>query len=174
MSGARRTSSLAVALVLLVLVAACVPELAPPPRAGDRSPDLAGLTLAGDSLALSDLRGEPVLVNLWATWCLPCRAETPYLQSLYDRYSAEGLRMVGISVDDPGALDQVAEFTEGAGVTYDIMLDPHGFSLDVFQVIGLPATFVVDREGVIRVARIGPVLESDADFIQALEAALGR
>lgn len=145
-----------------------------PPRHGDPVPDVVGATLAGDTLRLSALRGEAVLVNLWATWCPPCREETPYLQSLHERFGPRGLRTVGISVDDAGARDQVAAFTGEAGVTYPILLDPRGRSMDLFQVVGLPATFVVDHEGIIRLARIGPVQAADTAFVQALEAVVPR
>jgi thiol-disulfide isomerase/thioredoxin len=131
---------------------------------------VAGATLAGDSLALSDLRGGPVLVNLWATWCPPCREEMPYLQSLHDRFSPLGLRTVAISVDDRSARAQVSSFIADVGVEFDVLLDPRGRSMDVFQVFGLPATFLVDANGVIRLFRIGPVVPADTTFVRGLEA----
>lgn len=163
--------ALAAVSVLVVGTVGCVEAgSGGPPRHGAALPEVAGLTLAGDSLALSDLEGAPLLVNLWATWCPPCREEMPYLQSLHDRLAPRGLRTVAISVDDRSARAQVQSFIDEVGVDFDVLLDPSGRSMDVFQVIGLPATFLVDREGVIRLFRLGPVLPADTAFVRGLEA----
>ena len=124
-------------------------------------------------MALSDLRGQVVLVNLWATWCAPCRFETPFLQSLYEDYRERGFEIVGISVDDAGFEDVVREFTGEHGVTYTILRDPEMGAMDAFHAVGLPATYLIDRDGTIRFVRIGPVSEEDRAFFDALEAALG-
>ena len=136
-------------------------------------PDVQAVTLDGDAMALSDLRGQVVLVNLWATWCAPCRFETPFLQSLYDEYRERGFEIVGISVDDAGFEDVVREFTGEYGVTYTILHDPEMRSMDAFHAIGLPATYLVGRDGTIRFVRVGPVSEEDREFFDVLEAALG-
>lgn len=142
-----------------------------PVRAGDDLPEFRGSLLEGDSLSLSAL-GGPALVNLWATWCPPCRHEIPYLQELSTRYASRGLRVVGISSDGPRAVDQVREFVAQAGVTYDIVLDPLGETMDLFRVVGLPATYLVDRDGVVTLARTGPVSEADTAFVAEIEALL--
>ncbi len=123
-------------------------------------------------MALSDLRGKVLLVNLWATWCAPCRFETPFLQSLYGEYRERGLEVVGISVDDAGFEDTVREFTGEHGVTYTILHDPGMSSMDAYHAVGLPASYLIDRDGTIRFVRIGPVSEEDRAFFDALEAAL--
>ncbi len=124
-------------------------------------------------MALSDLRGQVVLVNLWATWCAPCRFETPFLQSLYEDHRERGFEIVGISVDDAGFEDVVREFTGEHGVTYTILHDPAMGAMDAFHAVGLPATYLVGRDGMIRFVRIGPVSEEDRAFFDALEEALG-
>lgn len=136
-------------------------------------PDVRAATLDGEAVALSDLRGEVLLVNLWATWCAPCRFETPFLQALYDEHRERGFEIVGISVDDAGFEDVVREFAREYGVTYTILHDPEMRSMDAFRAVGLPATYLVDREGTIRFVRVGPVSEEDRAFFEALEAALG-
>ena len=167
-----RYGFLPVALAALWLGAACAP-VDGPPIAGDPVPDVQAVTLDGDAMALSDLRGQVVLVNLWATWCAPCRFETPFLQSLYDEYRERGFEIVGISVDDAGFEDVVREFTGEYGVTYTILHDPEMRSMDAFHAIGLPATYLVGRDGTIRFVRVGPVSEEDREFFDVLEAALG-
>jgi peroxiredoxin len=163
--------SAAVALLGTLALTACAAPDAKP-GVGRAAPDLVGTTLAGDTVALSSFRGEPVLLNLWATWCAPCRRETPYLQTLHDRYGKQGLRVVGVTVDTRGAASAVRAFLDEFGVTYTILEDPDMVSMDRYAVIGLPATFVLDREGIIRHAVIGPVAEGDRKFEGALEKVL--
>jgi len=80
----------------------------PPPRpeVGVAAPAFGGVTLAGDSLRLADLEGGPILLNLWATWCPPCRTEIPFLQSLHEEFGSRGLQVVGVSVDGAGNRDR--------------------------------------------------------------------
>lgn len=152
-----------------------------PPREGDVLPLTRGQeaeswfaapTLDGDTVTVADLRGSPVLINLWATWCPPCREEIPYLQSLHE--SHPDLQVVGVSVDDRGALRAVREYLTVQGVTYTILLDPGMRFMDLFGVPGLPATFLVDPSGTVTFTRIGPVMEGDVPFERALQELLGR
>lgn len=142
------------------------------PRVGRPAIEYPAATLDGDTVTLGSLRGNVVLLNLWATWCVPCREETPYLESLYEDHSDEGLRIVGISLDAGDASDQVRTFVEEYGVTYTILHDPQMRGMELYQVPGLPATFLIDREGVLRWLRYGPILEGDTDFTGTLEALL--
>jgi peroxiredoxin len=151
---------------------ACVPADARGPRLGAPAAEYVATTLDGDTVALSTLRGEVVLLNLWATWCGPCRTETPYLQSLYEERAPEGFRIVGISLDVASAANQVAAFVEEFGVTYTILHDPQMRGMEIYRVIGLPATFLIDREGILRWMRYGPIDESDRDFLDALDDVL--
>lgn len=171
-----RTGSRAALLIAVgALTAACVeiPDAGSRPTQGNPAPEVVGATLAGDSVALSALRGEPVLLNIWATWCAPCRREMPYLQELHERYGPRGLRVVGVTVDGGSARSQVEDFTADVGVDYEIVLDPRGRSMDAFQVVGLPATFLIDSDGIIRLARYGEVTEADTAFHEALDALVG-
>ncbi len=161
-------------LVLLLWVSACVPDDLPgPPQVGDPAPEFQAVSLDGErNVALADYAGQTILVNLWATWCAPCRFETPYLQAVYEENQERGLMIVGVSVDSPFALDQVNDFLEEMGVTYDILLDPDMVSTDAFLPIGYPATYLIDGEGVIRFIRLGPIVEGDPAFLEALEETL--
>ena len=162
-------------LALLLFVTACIGAGADfrPPRAGDPAPDFEAIALEdGQTVSLADFRGNAVLVNLWATWCGPCRFETPYLESVYQEHQERGLKIVGVSVDSRGSLDAVEQFLADKGVTYDILLDPDMVSTDVFAAIGLPASFLIDAEGMILFDRLGPILEDDPEFLAALEDAL--
>lgn len=164
----RRTVRLAVAILLV----GCVPADAGPPRVGDRLPELSVRTLEDEEVRLDQLRGEGVLLNLWATWCPPCRAEMPYFQELSEDYGARGLRVVGLSVDNAGARSLVEGFLEDSGVEYEILLDPGMGSMDRLGVLGLPASFLIDPDGVIRYVRTGPVAEGDTLFLRQIESIL--
>ncbi len=162
-------------LALLLVVTACIGAGADlsPPWAGDQAPDFEAIALEdGQTVSLADFRGSPVLVNLWATWCGPCRFEIPYLESVYQEYQERGLKIVGVSVDSRASLDAVEQFLADKGVTYDILLDPDMVSTDVFAAIGLPASFLIDAEGMILFDRLGPIIEDDPEFLAALEDAL--
>lgn len=139
------------------------------PTVGEAAPAYDARTLEGASVALADFAGEPVLLNFWATWCTPCRTETPFLQALHERYRDQGLAVVGVSMDSPGSISDVRGFVAEMGVTYRILHDPRQRGMDRFDLLGLPATFVLDRDGRIRFARIGPVSEADEDFRAVLE-----
>ncbi len=158
---------------LLLWVSACVPGDLGPPQVGDQAPDFQAMSLDGErTVSLADYAGQTILVNLWATWCAPCRLETPYLQAVYEENRERGLMVVGISVDSSFALDMVNEFLEEMGVTYDILLDPEMVSTDAFAPIGYPASYLIDGDGVIRFTRLGPIVEGDPAFLEALEQTL--
>jgi len=162
-----------VALLGAVALGACaVAELPRGPRVGEAAIPYAATTLAGDTVSLESLKGQVVLLNLWATWCAPCRAETPYLQSIFEEHRDEGFEVVGISQDVGDTADQVVMFMEEFGVTYTILHDPQMRGIDLYQVLGLPATFLIDREGTLRWMRLGPIPEGDPDFLAALDDVL--
>lgn len=157
---------------LAVAAIACAPMPEGPPQVGDLAPDFSAPTLDGDTVSLASLRGSVVMLNVWATWCTPCRWETPFLQSLHEAHFSDGLRLVGLSVDAAGAGDDVRTFVEESGVDYQILLDPTGSVMDRYGVLGLPASFIIDREGTIRFLRYGPIAENDPSFIESLESIL--
>ena len=160
------------ALGAMATTASCVTAESGPPRIDEPAREYAAPTLAGDTVALSDLRGRVVLLNLWATWCGPCRAETPYLQSVFEEHREDGLEIVGISMDTRDAADDVAMFVDEYDVTYTILHDGRMLGMELYQVLGLPATFLIDREGVLRWMRYGPISEGDPDFLRALRDAI--
>jgi len=166
-----RTS--AALLASLVLTSACMLDDGRViPRVGNPAVEYPAATLGGDTVTLASLKGDVVLLNLWATWCVPCRQETPYLEQIYQEQKDRGFQVVGISMDMGDAADDVARFVEAYGVTYTILHDPQMRGLDLYQAPGLPATFMIDRDGILRWVRYGPILEGDADFLRALEELL--
>ena len=150
-----------VLLITLVSLAWLNRESFAPLDTGAAAPEFAYPTLDGDTLALSDLRGSVVLLNIWATWCTPCVREMPAMQRMYDELRDDGLRVVAVSVDAPGGVRDVRSFVDELGLTFDILLDPSGGIEHAYAVTGLPTTYLIDREGRIRRKVIG-ITEWDA------------
>lgn len=160
----------------LVLLVACTSEgevTARPPEIGKPAPDYRTTALAGDSVSLQQSRGRVVLLNVWATWCHPCREEIPVLQALHERYASRGLELVGVSVDARGEEDTIREFATDFRMTYPLWLDPDERIQATFFAIGVPATFLIDREGTLRWRHVGPVRANDTTLVRELERALG-
>jgi peroxiredoxin len=144
-----------------------------PPEIGKPAPDYRAVSLSGDSVSLARARGQVVLLNVWATWCHPCREEIPILQALHERYASRGLELVGVSVDARGEEDTIREFANDFRMTYPLWLDPDERVQSTFLAIGVPATFLIDRAGVLRWRHVGPVRADDSTLVRELERALG-
>ena len=128
------------------------------PLLGRPAPALEGKTLDGDSFRLADLRGKPVVVNFWATWCPPCRDEFPVLADAAARHATDGLEVVGVVFnDDPGA---ARDFAAQAGATWPSLVDPGKAHARDWKVIAPPQTFFIDRDGIVREVHIGQVREA--------------
>jgi peroxiredoxin len=116
------------------------------PWAGKPAPAFSLKTLDGRSIELSSFRGKVVLLNFWATWCAPCRVEMPWLVDFYNRYQAQGLEIVGVSVDDD-ARDKVAAFIRARNVNYTIVLKDENVGDAYGGLRFLPQTFFIGRNG---------------------------
>jgi len=123
-----------------------------PVQLGSKAPDFTAYTL--DSIPkekrLSDYRGQVLLINVWATWCLPCRVEMPSIEALHKAYAAKGLKIVAVSIDDPGTDPAIRAFAKQYGLTFEILHDPKGKITDLYDISGYPETFIVGKDGVIR------------------------
>ncbi|HEU5170359.1 MAG TPA: TlpA disulfide reductase family protein [Gemmatimonadales bacterium] len=117
---------------------------------GARAPDFNAVDLAtGDSVAFRDrYRGHVTLVNIWATWCIPCRTEMPAMQGIYDSLAPRGFRIAAVSIDE-GDATEVSNFAAELGLTFDILHDRSGRIQQRYQTTGVPESFLVDQEGVI-------------------------
>jgi peroxiredoxin len=152
---------------VLLLAAAALGACGATPReeapvVGAHAPGYAATTLAGDSVRLAQLAGRPVLLNIWATWCPPCREEMPGLERLSKELGPEGLRVVGVSVDAKGDDDAVRDFLRENGITFTILRDPDARVSEAFRTTGVPETFLIGRDGVILdhwIGRIDPASE---------------
>lgn len=132
-----------------------------PAKVNFAAPDLQLKNLQGDTVSLRDYHGKIVLVNNWATWCPPCKAEMPDLQAYYARHAADDFVLLAINAGD-GAAD-VAQFAEDYGLTFEVLLDPHTEAVRAFKNTGLPSTYVIDRDGTVRYAWLGALNEAALD-----------
>lgn len=125
------------------------------PREGFASPDFTLDLLEGGDVTLSDLRGKLVMVNLWASWCPPCRAEMPAIQKVYQDYQELGLVVLGVNTTNQDNEADAAAFVREYGLTFPIPLDRDGSVSARYELRGLPTTFFIDRNGIIRSVVVG-------------------
>lgn len=111
------------------------------------APSYRAATLEGEPILLEDLKGEVVMLNVWATWCVPCREEMLGLQTLHEEFGGDDFRIVGVSIDDRGAHGRIPAFLQAMGVDYDIWVDPDNIFARTFRTIGVPETFLISRDG---------------------------
>jgi cytochrome c biogenesis protein CcmG/thiol:disulfide interchange protein DsbE len=131
------------------------------PVVGGIAPDFEAVGTDGDEFRLRQTRGTVVLLNFWATWCEPCRAEMPLLEARSRALGPAGLLVVGVNFDEP--VDLVRAFQDELGLTFPIVLDPGGRVQAMYKVLGYPTTFFIDRSGVIQIAHIGSMDEAQLD-----------
>lgn len=143
-----------------------------PPRVGAAAPAYAAKLADGRPASLQALRGTPVLLNVWATWCHPCREELPALEQIHRKYAARGLRLVGTSIDDPGMEKEVVDFARSYGVTYEIWMDPDQNVNAAFAPIGVPNTYLIGRDGTLLWTHVGPVRADDPELNRLIEQAV--
>ena len=154
-----------IALLCAALPAGAAPAAAPddPARALDlikpnrhqQARDFKVAALDGGTLSLAGLRGKVVFLNLWATWCEPCKEEMPAMERLWQRYKGQGLVVVALSMDSSGA-KVVKPYIEQGKFTYPVGLDPKMETASLYGARSVPSTFIIDRSGTIRAIALGP------------------
>lgn len=182
--GVRTAARAAVALACVTLAAggsACAPadetasreaaatrETGATEAAGRPVSDARFRTLSGEWATLADYRGRVVILNLWGTWCVPCRREIPELVEIDRAYRDRGLAVIGLAIDS-GEPEGIREFADGYGVRYPIWTTDMATALTEFQAVGYPFTLLIARDGTIRHQFYGPQsLETLAPRIEAL------
>jgi cytochrome c biogenesis protein CcmG, thiol:disulfide interchange protein DsbE len=127
-----------------------------PAKVSFPAPELTLTDLQGASRSLADYRGQVVLVNLWATWCPPCKEEMPALQAFYDKYRESGFVIIAVNDGDPKA--DVLQFVEDYELTFPVWLDPTYLATEqAFRTLSLPTSFVIDRNGTIQLTWVGGI-----------------
>lgn len=133
----------------------------PAPAKGFLAPDFSLQTLDGGVITMSELRGKPVIINLWASWCPPCRAEMPALQNIHDEFGDQGLTILAVNATNQDDLDSAIAFVDEHQLTFPILLDTEGKVSASYQLRSLPTTFFVEASGIIQEVVVGgPMAEA--------------
>ncbi|MHB1007612.1 MAG: TlpA family protein disulfide reductase [Chloroflexota bacterium] len=144
-------------LALALLLVACGGGQAAAPKVGQPAPDLTLTSLDGQTLKLSELRGKVVLLNFWATYCDPCKAEMPALEKIYKEVRDNGGVVIGVDQKEPSGT--VKKFIAEYGLTFPVALDEKGAASDTYAVQYIPTTYVLDKQGVVRYMKVGQMDE---------------
>lgn len=136
---------------------------------GSLAPDFLLEQVEGGETRLSDYRGRPVVLNFWASWCRPCRQEMPLLVEASERYAGDGLVVIGLNLQEGRSL--IEPFADDYGIDFPLLIDRDGEVGDRYRLLGLPTTYFIDAEGVIRGSFAGP-LEDVVDD-QQVQGAIG-
>jgi peroxiredoxin len=146
--------------ILFLIIACCLTFLisgcgeSPVATVGKPAPNFDTINMHGDVWSLSNQKGQVVFVNFWATWCAPCREEMPSMQRLYAKLTKDKFKMVALfNRDEP---ELVKNFAEKLGITIPILDDQQNIIGERYGITGLPETFIIDKQGVIREKYIGP------------------
>jgi cytochrome c biogenesis protein CcmG, thiol:disulfide interchange protein DsbE len=135
--------------------------LIPAPQKGFLAPDFTLESMSGESVTLSDLRGQVVIVNLWASWCGPCRLEMPALKDIFNEYKENGLVILAVNSTSQDSRSAVEKFVAEYQLPFTVLLDTEGAAAQLYQLSALPSTFFIGRDGLIRRVVIGgPLAES--------------
>lgn len=162
------TASLALAVALLYSAGlperaqftgiTTVGEISVAPEINALAPPFTLRAISGEEINLIDLRGAPVVINFWATWCVPCALEMPELQAVYEQYQARGLRILGVNLGE--SPEAIKAWQESLGLSFDLLLDPPQKIAALYYLRGQPSTYIVSPRGTITHIHYGPVSTS--------------
>lgn len=167
----------------LVVVAWVARDSFTPVVAGEPAPEFTVQDLDGQPVTLDDYRGKVVLLNIWATWCPPCREEMPSMESLYETIGSEDFAILAVSVDaalgetdasgrEGASKQELARFAQEHGLTFTILHNPSGDIQDTYQTTGVPESFVIGRDGVIYRRLAGATVWDHPRYLELIEGLL--
>ncbi len=166
-----KLSSLIVIICFSLLITSCG-QGSKVAKVGKQAPDFTLVDTRGKTWTLSQLKGQVVFVNFWSTWCPPCREEMPSMQRLYSQLPKEKFKMLAIlTKDDPFLADS---FALKLGITLPILNDKDNLVGPRYGLTGLPETFIVDKQGIVREKFIGPAQRDSPKYVQMLKSYLGQ
>jgi peroxiredoxin len=137
---------------------------------GNRAPDFTLETVEGEKVKLSDLKGKVVLVNLWATWCPPCRAEMPEMVRFYKDHSSKKMELLAVNLTSSDSVEDAKKFAKEYKLPFPVLLDKDGTVGDTYRTVTIPTTFVIGPDGIIKQKHVGPMsYDMMADFVKNAE-----
>jgi cytochrome c biogenesis protein CcmG/thiol:disulfide interchange protein DsbE len=148
------TGVVAATVVAVVIGASSMSSSLQPIQAGSQAPEFRAVQVAADGTmparTLADYKGQVVLLNIWATWCDPCREEMPSIERLYKDLGPQGLKVIAVSIDNPGMEAPIRDFVKSFKLSFDVLYDQSGKIRDDYQTAGVPETFIIGRDGTVR------------------------
>ena len=164
-------------LLLMSTIAQAVTPLADlvvvPEAARHDAPVFLSENLRGGNTRLADYKGKVILLNFWATWCIPCRAEMPGMETLWQKYRERGLVIAAVSVDE-GSRGRIETFSKLLDLSFPILLDPESEVSDLYEVSNMPTSFLIDRNGKIISRIVGTKEWTSPEAVQLVEDILSR
>jgi cytochrome c biogenesis protein CcmG/thiol:disulfide interchange protein DsbE len=152
----------ALAMMVATLTGACGGGDTSPGKIGQPAPAITATALDGTQVDLASLKGKPVIVNFWASWCVPCREEFPlFQQKLAELGPTDGLEMIGVLYKDEPEMAQ--RFLSDFGEAWPTVADPEGALADAYRVVAPPQTYFIDADGILQAIHIGQVDDEDFD-----------
>jgi len=151
---------LVITLATGLVIVSCSSNSTQGAKVGDLAPDFQFYNPEGKPVSLSDLRGKPVMLNFWATWCGPCVSEMPYIQQVYEEWSAKGLMLLAINIG--GTPSQVEEFLRNHNLSLPVLLDTKQVIARKYGIWAIPTTFFIDKDGIIQSVRVGAFPNKEA------------
>jgi peroxiredoxin len=152
-----------------------------PVESGTTAPAFTARALDGRQVSLEDFKGKVVVLNVWATWCGPCRVEMPALERLYQQLGSKGVVVLAVSIDvakgktdgfgNPGG--DVAEFVKKLNLTFPIGLDPEQKVKQLYGITGLPTTYIIGRDGKVVEKKLGPARWDEPPYVDRIRALAG-
>ena len=165
------TGVVAAIAVAVVIGASTMSSSLQPIEAGSKAPEFHAVQMAANGAtparSLADYKGQVVLLNVWATWCDPCRDEMPSMESLYKDLGPQGLKVVAVSIDNPGMEAPIRDFVKAFNLSFDVLYDQSGKIRDAYQTAGVPETFIIGRDGTVR-KRVFAATDWNAESQKAL------
>ena len=157
-----------IALMLVFLVSGCGSVANTGAEIGDLAPDFQLQSTEGHYITLSDLRGSPVILNFWASWCSPCCYEMPFLQQIYEEWQNEGIIILAINSSE--SQSTIMGFMEDNGFSFPVLMDDGAVSL-YYNIVGIPTTFFIDKDGIIQKSKLGSFTSAAqiAGYISAIQ-----
>ena len=157
-------------LLLLPLVAALLmPAIA---EVSGEAPDFALKSAGGENIRLSELRGEVVLINFWASWCGPCRQEMPHLEALYQKYEPLGFELLAVNVEQDRR--KADKMLKKQPVSFPVLFDDRNEVSKLYEVIAMPSTVIVDRDGNVRHVHHGYKPGYEQDYQQQVRSLIAE
>jgi len=163
----RRSPAAALTALLVISLVAC--GTPPAARLGSPAPDFTLQTADGTAVQLAKLKGKPVWINFWATWCVPCREEMPAMQELYEQYHGQGLEILAVNMEEDPAT--VRRWIASGNYSFTFVLDSDGQQVKRYNVTAAPTSYFVGRDGVIRDLKLGQI--SRGEMVAKLDKLLG-